>query len=368
MKILWLTWKDKKNPQAGGAEIVNEELAKRLSDDGHEVIFLVAGFKNGLHEESISGYKIVRLGNQWTVYWKAYRYYKKNLKGWADLAIDEVNTIPFFAKFYCKEKNLLFFHQLCRQIWFYQIFFPLNLIGYLLEPIYLWLLRNQEVITVSESTKNDLQKYGFKNNQIKIISEGIEIKPVESFEQIQKYDQPTILSFGSVRAMKRTDHIIKAFEKAKNKINNLELIIAGDTNSKYGQKTLKMVSKSPYKDSIKKVGTVNSQEKIKLMQRSYIICVTSVKEGWGLIVTEANSQGTPAIVYNVDGLRDSVKNNQTGIICRINSPEYLGNSIIDLIKNQQTYEQLRINAWKWSKQINFEKSYRDFFSLINKND
>ena len=31
MKILWLTWKDRKNPLAGGAEVVNEELAEKIS-------------------------------------------------------------------------------------------------------------------------------------------------------------------------------------------------------------------------------------------------------------------------------------------------------------------------------------------------
>jgi len=30
---------------AGGAELVNEELAKRLVQDGHKVIFLVGGYK-----------------------------------------------------------------------------------------------------------------------------------------------------------------------------------------------------------------------------------------------------------------------------------------------------------------------------------
>ena len=114
MKILWFTWKDVKNPLSGGAEAVNEELAKRLIKDGHQVIFLVAGFPGGLSEEKINGYTIIRLGNRWTVYWKAYKYYKKNLIGWADLVIDEVNTIPFFTKYYIKEKNILFVHQLCR--------------------------------------------------------------------------------------------------------------------------------------------------------------------------------------------------------------------------------------------------------------
>src|SRR3990172_9551868 len=102
MKILWFNWKDRKNPLAGGAELINEEIAKRLVRDGNEVILLVAGFSGAKTEEIIDGYKVVRLGNRWTVYWQAYRYYKKYLMGWADLVIDEMNTIPFFAKFYVK--------------------------------------------------------------------------------------------------------------------------------------------------------------------------------------------------------------------------------------------------------------------------
>ena len=59
MKILWLTWKDKDNPLAGGAEAVNEELAKRLVKGGHEVLFLVGGYKGGSSEERRFGFKII---------------------------------------------------------------------------------------------------------------------------------------------------------------------------------------------------------------------------------------------------------------------------------------------------------------------
>jgi glycosyltransferase involved in cell wall biosynthesis len=236
MKILWLSWKDRKNSLAGGAEVVNEELAKRLVKDGHEVIFLVGGFKDALREEIVSGCKIIRLGGRFSVYWHVFKYYKKNLIGWADLVIDEINTIPFFAKFYVKEKNILFFHQLCRQIWFYEMFFPLNLIGYILEPIYLWLLSDRQVITVSESTKKDLMRFGFKEKNITIISEGIEITPVEDLAKIEKFDQPTILSLGTIRSMKRTDHIVKAFEIVKEKLPNLQLVIAGEMEGRYGER------------------------------------------------------------------------------------------------------------------------------------
>jgi len=390
---------------AGGAELVNEELAKRLVQDGHRVIFLVGGYKKVESqklvkfkvEEMRDGYKIIRLGNRWTVYWKAYKYYKKNLIGWADLVIDEVNTIPFFASFYMNDKFVkskvksdkvksdtksklstfnfqlstskrpkvvLFVHQLCREIWFYQIFFPLNLIGYLLEPFYLWLLRDKKVITVSESTKKDLLKYGYKKENVKVISEGIQMKPIENLENIEKYSQPTILSLGAIRKMKRTARQIKAFEIAKKQIPNLRFKISGLVSDQYGKKVLRYIQNSKYKKDIEYMGRISNEKKIELMQKSHLICVTSVKEGWGPIVTEANSQGTPAVVYDVDGLRDSVKNNETGLICQKNTPENLAENVINLLSNQDKYDKLRLNAWRWSKEINFERSYDKFVKFI----
>ena len=302
--------------------------------------------------------------------------------GWADLVIDEVNTVPFFAKFYVRSpspyqgegwgevKNILFVHQLCRQIWFYEMFFPLNLLGYILEPIYLWLLRDRKVITVSQSTKNDLLKYGFKEENIKIISEGIEIEPLPEVESRKykveslKYEEPTILSLGAIRSMKRIDHIIKAFELAKEKMGDLRLVIVGSVEGEYGKKVLKMIKENKYQDSIEYLGKISKEKKIEILQKAHLLAVTSVKEGWGLVITEANSQGTPAVVYNMDGLRDAVKNDETGIICQKNTPENLAENMTKLLGDKAKYEKLSINAWEWSKGINFEKSYEDFINFI----
>ncbi len=364
MKILWFTWKDIKNPLAGGAEVVGYEIAKQLTSNGHEVIFLVAGFKNGLSKEIIDGYAVIRLGNKWTVYWQAYKYYKKNLIGWADVVIDEVNTIPFFTTFYVKEKKILFFHQLCREIWFYESFFPLNLIGYLLEPFYLWSLSDGKVITVSESTKNDLLKCDFKLPNINIISEGINLKPLEDLNTVEKFTSPTLLSIGSIRQMKRTIDILKAFEILKKKVKDAKLIIAGNAESRYGRKLLHLLNRSIYKKDIEYLGKISSIEKEKLMQKSHILLITSVKEGWGLVVTEANSQGTPVVAYDADGIRDSIQNGETGIISRENNPESLSDSVMDIFKDKNRYEKIRETAWRKSKEINFERSYNDFIKII----
>lgn len=365
MKILWLTWKDRSHPLAGGAEVVNEELAKRLVKDGHEVLFLTGGFPGGLARVSRDGFDIIRLGGRYSVYWHAYRYYKRNLAAWPDLVIDEMNTIPFFARYYVKQRNIMFVHQLCREIWFYQMPFPLSLAGYFLEPLYLRLLNDREVITVSESTKRDLVCYGFNPLKVHIISEGVEIESLATLADVEKFPQPTILALGAIRPMKRTMDTLRAFEVLKKTVPDARLIIAGASEGAYGERVFSTAKLSPYVRDIECLGGVSNEHKLELLRRSHILSVTSVKEGWCLVVTEANSQGTPAVVYDADGLRDSVRDGETGRVVAENSPEALALAMSGLLSDHAFYEQLRMDGWKWSKEIAFDKSYRDFVSFLH---
>lgn len=364
-RIVWMSWKDGQNPLAGGAEKVNEEIARQLVKDGVEVIFLVTGFEDApqkiLHP---SGFTVIRCGNRYSVYWAVYRYYKKNLNDWPDLVIDEMNTIPFFSNFYTNGKSILLAYQLCRQIWFYQLRFPASLIGYICEFLYLRIINKMPALTESISAKNDLLKFGFRDQKVKVFKVPLEMTPLSSISDITKYSTTTLLSLGNIRPMKRTLDQIKAFEKVKEKLPDCKLIVAGGSDSEYGSSVLEYIDKSPYKRDIKYMGFIDEKNKLELLRLSHIIMVTSVKEGWGLIVTEANSQGTPAVVYDVDGLRDSVQAGVTGIICKKNNPNSLAEAIIKCL-DQNRYPGIRIKAWEYSKQFTPLNSYRDFLKGLN---
>ena len=365
MRIVWCSWKDRSHPAAGGAEVVSDELAKRLVLDGHEVIMLVGGYPGASHEDSRNGYKIIRVGGRITVYYRAWRYYRKHLQGWPDLVIDECNTIPFFAGWYSGAPTIMFFHMLCHNIWFYEMRFPFSLFGYLAEPIYLHMLRRSPVITVSESTKADLLRYGMDPDDIHIISEGIEIEPVTDLSKIEKFPDPTVLSLGSMRSMKRTLDQVKAFEIAKQRLPNLKMIVAGDTSGHYAHNVLKYIAHSPHEADIDVRGRVSKDVKTELMQRSHLLMVTSVKEGWGLVVTEAASQGTPSVVYDVDGLRDSVKHEQTGLISTQSTPIGLASVLAQALTDKQLYDNLRKTGWDWNKSVTFKQSYDDIKQILN---
>ena len=369
MNIIWFTWKDLDNPLAGGAEVVNEELAARAAADGHHVTFLVAGFPGAPRTARRRGFDIIRTGSRFTNYLTAARYFlthRRELE--PDLVIDECNTMPYFAGYYAKTRTILLFHMLCRRIWFYEFPWPLALLGYIAEPVYLRLLGpKQNVVAVSDSTRRDLVRCGYPANGVKIITEGIRLKPADSLERIKKHDQPTLLSLGNIRRMKRTLDQVKAFELAKDAIPDLRLVVAGEASGSYGRRVTGYIKRSRYASSIEYVGRTSEEEKVNLMRTSHLLLVTSVKEGWGLTVTEAASQCTPAIVYNVDGLRDSVRHNETGLITTKNTPEQMSHEIMQLLGDPVRYNKLRRSGWQWSKEKNFDLAYADFSLVIAAN-
>jgi hypothetical protein len=189
MKILWLTWKDIRHPHAGGAEVVSSELAKRLVQAGHEVTFVTSSYPGAAHTETIDGYNVIRVGGRFTVYWEAYKYVKTHLSEWPDFVVEEINTVPFCTRFYLRDKpRLLFFHMLCREIWFYQLRLPFSALGYVIEPLYLRLLSAERAIAMSLSTKKDLLRHGFHPKKVSVISEGIEIEPIEVLKPDVKHE------------------------------------------------------------------------------------------------------------------------------------------------------------------------------------
>ena len=198
LTILWLNWKDIKNPEAGGAEVVTHEIAKRLVKTfGHEVTLFTSQFEKSLDSEDLDGVKIRRKGGKYSVYKHAQKFFEAESDAF-DLIIDEINTRPFLTPKYVKNKCpiLPLIHQLAREFWFYETPFPLSYLGYYyLENKWLSHYKNLRTLTVSNSTKKDLEKLGFRS--ITIIPEGLSVKPLDRPEK--KEDHPTFVFVGRLK-------------------------------------------------------------------------------------------------------------------------------------------------------------------------
>jgi len=356
LKILILNWRDVKNPASGGAEILTHEIAKRLVKKGHKVTLFTSSFKGAKENEVIDGVQIIRKGGKYTVYLQAFKYYNQHFKGEFDVVIDEINTIPFFTPLYVKNGEKLFtlIHQLAREFWFYETPAPLNLLGYASENLLLSPYKNTRVITVSKSTSDDLQKLGF--SKISVIIEGSKFKPLK--KPPKKEETPTLIYVGRLKNPKKPGDAVEAFKIIKKKIKNARLWIVGE-----GPLRKKLEQNST--EGVTFFGHVSKQKQAELMSKAHAILVPGVREGWGLVVIEANAMGTPAIGYNINGLRDSIKNGVNGFLTESN-PQSLAEKAIQLLENKKLAKKLSVSAIQNSRKYNWNKSTEELIGLISK--
>jgi glycosyltransferase involved in cell wall biosynthesis len=296
-RILILNWRDISHPRAGGAEKVTHEVARRWAAWGHHVTLFCAAYPGGARQESIDGVQVVRRGRQHTVHWHGYRRYAAHVCGRYDLIVDEVNTIPFFAPLYAREPVIMYSNQLARDVWRYEAAWPLSTLGYVAEPLYLQAYRRTPIMTISRSTEQDLRGLGLRG-PCYLIPMSVDTQAPVTLPPLEtKEDSMTLAFVGRVVPSKRVDHIIRALDiLRRNGIPDARLWIIGSLDEAYRRQLDRLIACRGLANCVTFWGRVDDPIKERLLARAHVLVMTSVREGWGLVVTEANVLGTPAVV------------------------------------------------------------------------
>jgi glycosyltransferase involved in cell wall biosynthesis len=359
LKILWFNWRCWLNPAMGGAEVFTREVASRWVKNGNDLTLFTSTFAGCKKEEVSEGVTIIRSGGRFNVYNQAKKFYDCYFKNQHfDVVIDEINTRPFFCPKYVRngETVIALIHQLAKEFWFYEVPFPASYIGYyLLEDYWLKQYANMPTFTVSKSTSDDLLNLGFKN--ITILPEGLNFDPL--IDLPVKETKPIMAFSGRLKRAKRPDHAIEAFKLLKKRIPQSELWIFGDGPYR---KKLEVIA-GP---DVRFFGNLPTANRLELIKSCWILLVPGVREGWGLNVTEANALGTPAVAYDVPGLRDSIKNGKTGLLVKAGDITSLANAAISLSNNPVELQSLSYNALNYSKSFKWDNTANEFMNKINK--
>lgn len=351
MRILIFNWRDIQNPKGGGAEILTHEIAKRWVAMGHAVTQFSERFNGSKSEVTLDGVKIIREGSAQIlsfhvpVHMAAFFWYLKH-KGQFDVVVDEIHGIPFFTPFYVRTKKVALICEVAGDIWDMVFAFPINKLGRFIENNYFRFYRQVPFFTISNSTKNDIEKKGIRRDRITVLPMGITFP--KDIKNYPKEKSATVIFVGRLSPTKGVDDALRAISELKKKDINCIIWIVGRGEKEFESYIRKLTEELDIEDRVIFFGFVSEKEKFELMSKAHILVAPSKKEGWGLVVREASLVGTPAVVYNVNGLKDIVRNNVTGIISDIN-PESLTENIKKLLENNTLYEKLRTKAKKEAK-------------------
>lgn len=362
LRILILNWRDIKHGWSGGAESYVHELAKRWVKEGHEVSLFCGNDGKSKRNGLIDGVKIVRRGGNYTVYLWAFIYYALRFRNKFDVIIDSENGIPFFAPLYARKPVFLLIHHIHQDVFTKQLRFPVsNIAAFLEASVMPKVYRHNKIITVSESSKEDILKIGFgKSNDVSIVHPGIE---TSLFKKEEKTQNPLFSYVGRLKSYKNIDIAIRAFSQVIRIYPKSKLLIIGEGETLNNLK--KLAIDLDIRKNIVFTGRVSNERKARLLSRSWVVLQPSMVEGWGITVIESNASGTPVIASNVNGLKDSVLHGQTGTLVPVRDVDAFAHAMIDFIIDEKYREEMSKNAYAWSANFTWEDSARKFFSIIS---
>ncbi len=359
-------WRDLRHPQAGGAELVCEELAARLAGAGHTVVVLAAPVSGQPRVEQRNGYTIRRAGNRFTVYPLALLWLLANRRRVTTI-LDSQNGIPFFTPLVARRRTvimLMIWHVHQEQ---FSAYFPrpVAALGRWLETAGCRAVYGRRmIVAVSPSTRqgvrNDLRLLG----DIRVIPPGWRVTMGVGQDRFPRAATPTIVSVGRLVPHKRTRLILQAMPEIRRSHPDVVLHIIG-SGIELGNLSA-LIAELGLADCVRIHSRCSDAERDQLLASAWLSINASAGEGWGISVIESNALGVPVLAYSRPGLRDSIRNGITGWLIEEGQPlAGAVTEILDELEDAAIADRFSREAANWAANFTWQASADKLFTAIS---
>jgi glycosyltransferase involved in cell wall biosynthesis len=310
VRLLLVNWQCRENPLAGGAEIHLHEIFGRLAARGHEVTLLCGGWPGCAPTAQLDGIEVVRIGTRYTFPFLARAAYRRELAHRPfDLLVEDVNKIPLGTTRWGGPPVVALVPHLFGGTAFQELTAPLAAAVWLAERPLGRVYRGAPFQAISESTADDLVARGIPRASVAVIHPGIDTVGYTP-AAADRAAAPLFAYLGRLKRYKGVHHVVRAFAALNHPSATLEIAGAGD----YRPALERLAASLDLGERVRFLGRVGEAEKRALLRRAWALLLASPKEGWGITNLEAAASGTPVVASNSPGIRESVRDGETGYL------------------------------------------------------
>jgi glycosyltransferase involved in cell wall biosynthesis len=362
----------------GGGEKRYYEIEQRLKNE-HEVHFFSMRFWKGANDIFKDGIryhgvckskKLYTESGRRSIFQAIYfglKLFKSLFKEKFDIV--DCSAFPQFSVFvvwiYSKIKKvpvIFTWHEYWGLKYWLEYLGILGILGALIEKFALFFSKN--IITVSEFTKKRLIKAGKNKKNIVVISNGIDY---EKIKEVSPYFERSDLIFaGRLIKEKNVDLLINAVAIIKTKFSEIKCIIIGDGPEK--NKLTNLAKQLKLEKNIIFTGFLEKYEDVyRYFKSSKIFVLPSIREGFGIVVLEANACGLPVITINHanNAAKNLIRNNYNGFICQLdfhNVAMHIKNILCDPI----LFNNLKMRSIEFAQKCGWENIINDLVNYYQK--
>ena len=113
-------------------------------------------------------------------------------------------------------------------------------------------------------------------------------------------------------------------------------------------------------------GFIPKKAKIAWFQSAAVHLQTSLKEGWGLSVIEANACGCPVVANDTTGLCDSVLDGKTGLLYRYDDVADAAAKVRRVLMDNSLSEQLMVAGLERAGAFSWDRNSEEMIALLKR--
>jgi len=359
--LLILNERDHRHPAAGGAELHITETGKRLAARGYQPTLLCTRVRGAAAEEIQDGMRIRRFGNRFTYYLMLPWMVRRELRRPGTVIIEHLNKLPFCSPLYARAPVLLLAHHLFGATAFKQVSLPVACVVYVAEKVIPYVYRGRQFIAVSPSTRDDLVTRGVPAAAITVIPNGLDHSRYHGRGRVADA-RPTVLVLGRVEFYKRVELALEAIRHLLPVLPDIHLLVVGDGGAR---STLEAQAREMgLATHVTFTGFVSETAKVAYIRRAHVVVNTSDKEGWGLTVLEANACGLPVVASDVPGLRDAVRDGESGVLVPHEDVGRLAETLRRLLEDAAWRARLSAGAREWAQRFSWDGATTEIAAVI----
>lgn len=351
-------------PTFGGSGVVATELGKALANQGHQVHFITYSqparldfFSANLfyHEVSVRDYPLF----DYAPYESALASKLVDVVRFEQLDILHVHyAIPHASAAFMAKQILAT----------YGINIPfvttlhgtdITLVGKdaTYKPVVTFSINQSDgITTVSEDLKEDTYGHFDIKKEIKVIPNFIDfnrfsLQPKDHFKKaIAPNNERILIHTSNFRKVKRTEDVIRMFEKVQQKIPS-KLLMVGDGPERSANEQL--CRELGIGDHVRFLGKQDAVEEI--LSVSDLFIIPSENESFGLAALEAMACKVPVISSNAGGLPELNIDDFCGYMCNVGDVDDMANKAITILSDQKTLDYFKENALTRAKDFDLKK-------------
>ena len=205
------------------------------------------------------------------------------------------------------------------------------------------------VIAISKSVNDSFLEYGYSQEKIKVIYNGVNCERFSSLELKRENNPVKLVYVGRLIPQKGVDRLIKAVSLLKAK-DRVQCDIVGDGPAK--DSLMNMASDLKVQDKVVFHGTRRDVDAF-LGRASFFIHPAKWEEGFGIAVVEAMSAGVIPIAFNKGAIPEIIDDGVNGFIVYEESESALA-AVIDKVVEMSSEEldSMRIKAREKAEMFN----------------